>query len=516
MAYLIEQLEPQESWTTDDTADVDAEGGNEWQIKLESPSTYHHPLKFRIGCRRSLLRLARSRTLHRIGCLLLVLAGIQDYLLHQDYMNALAAKTSPTILTHLSANDQRLLADPRWQLNFGDRDGVRRTVLENQARWKKLGSGYEGDTFTCNDTVIKVYKTTQSPLRNCVPGTTSKLAWPPEIPVSLLLGGLADTTRPHELTVPDNVHFVPVLDYFLLPTAEDDEQQSGEWHLVTPFLSSGTLNHLAKRLRHLEPSLTTDELDAHFRPSFHRILEALDIMHSQHNLCHDDVKLDNIFVTDYLSAPVEAPGHTSYSADATKDTHWLLGDLGNAREPSHGYHTSLLWSHDNGQHADCRVNDLRRLVKSYVLFLQAATKRSATHRDAFVQSFLTASAPWSRLYWYTMNRNYDTLENGVVAAARHIQNMSTTVFSPVDAEGNTSGGMHLNTVSDGPTRDDIQRLVRPVLSAAWFDNTWLGIDEKSRKVWSVGRELRSGLGLSEKWAKIFGTMGIMKIPARHC
>lgn len=387
-------------------------------------------------------------------------------------------------------------------------------VLDNQAQWKKLGSGYEGNTFTFNGTVIKVFKTDQSPLRNCVPGTapSHNLAWPPEIPVSLLLGGLADTTQLS--TTPDDAHFVPILDYFLLPTTED-EPLVGEWHLITPFLSSGTLDHLAKRLRHHEPALTTDEIDAHFRPSLHRILEALDIMHSQHDLCHDDVKLDNIFVMDYTSPPLESPGHTNYTAANEKDTHWVLGDLGNAREPTHDYHTSLLWSHDNGQHADCRVNDLRRLIKSYILFLQAATKHSTVQRDTFVESFLTGSSPWSSLYWYTMNKDYSTLETGT---ARHIHDLSATVFSPVDAEGDmVSEGVNLAQIRDGPNRDEIQRLAQPSLDTAWFDHTWLGIDQQSRRVWSVGRELGSGLGLSERWAKIFGTMGILRTPsARRC
>lgn len=524
----IEILERRESWNTtddDNTSDVGSEGSSEWPIATDPPSSsryYINPFrKLRIqGRRRSLFRLARSRPLYRLGCLL-VLAAVQAYLLHRDYFNALAAKFSPTVFARISTDEEHFLARPRWQLQLDnidhgqqDASSTRRRVLDGHAQWNKLGSGYEGDTFAFNGTVIKVFKPDQSPLRNCVPGTTtSNLAWPPEIPVSLLLGGLAN-----EPTTPDDAYFVPILDYFLRPTAEDES--IGEWHLVTPFLSSGTLDHLAKRLRHHEPSLTTDEIDAHFRPSFHRILEALDIMHSQRDLCHDDVKMDNIFVRDYTSRPLETPGHTNYSVPDEKDTHWLLGDLGNAREPSHAYHASLLWSHDNGQHPDCRVNDLRRLVKSYILFLQAATKRSVAQRDVFVQSFLAASAPWSRLYWYTMNKmrnDDDALER--TGAARHFHDVSATVFSPVNAEVNmVSEGMDLTKIPDGPIQDEMQRLAAPNLNKAWFDHRWLGIDDQSRRVWAVGRELGSGLGLSEKWAKIFGTMGILRTPTarRRC
>lgn len=513
MASLDESdpVQRRESWTTDDTSDVGSEGSGEWLIAKPKYRSRYNPLRFRIGRCRSLLRLSRSRPIYRLGCLLLVLAGIQAYLLHRDYIGALAAKFSPTSFTRISTHDQQVLADPRWQLNTDGQDRPRWAALDNQARWKTLGSGYEGDTFAFDNMVIKVFKPGRSPLRNCVPGMASKLAWPSEIPVSLLLGGLVDTSRPDQ-TPPtsDDAQFVPILDYFLLPSSKDDHL--GEWHLITPFLSSGTLDHLAKRLRSQEPALKTDEVDAHFRPSFHRILKALVTMHSEYDLCHDDVKMDNIFVMDYASAPLESPGRTTYSAPNGKDTHWLLGDLGNAREPSHGYHTSLLWSHDNGQHPDCRVNDLRRLVKSYILFLQAATMRSAVHRDEFIQSFLSGSTPWSRLYWYTMNMGYGALETGGAAAAGHIHNLSATLFSPVDAEGN----MVPHKIPDGPTRDEVQRLARPVLEAAWFDHAWLGINAQSRRVWSVGRELGSGLGLSERWAKVFGTMGIMKTPARRC
>lgn len=495
----IDKLERQESWYTTDNEDSPSDGGPEGSYNI-------NPLRnIRIkGRRRSLLRLTRSRPFYRLACLVLVAVAVQAYLLHRSYFHALVAKFSPTAFARTSPDDELLLSNPRWQPQLDV--PTRRLLLDSRPQWSKLGSGYEGDAFVFNGTVIKVFKPERSPLRNCVPGiTTSKLAWPPEIPVSLLLGGLAQ-----EPTTPDDAHFVPILDYFLQATAEDGN--SGEWHLVTPFLASGTLDHLAERLRHHGPPLAIEEVDAHFRPSFHSILEALDTMHWQRDLCHDDIKMDNIFVKDYASPPLEAPGHTNYSLPAEQDTHWLLGDLGNAREPSHDYHTSLLWSHDNGQHPDCRVNDLRRLVKSYILFLQAATKGSVAQRDVFVESFLAASAPWGRLYWYAMNKmgNDDALESG---GARHLQDLSATVFSPVDAEGNmVSEGMNLSQIPDGPTRDEIQRLAVPNLDKAWFDHSWLAIDDQSRRVWSVGRELSNGLGLSERWAKVFGTMGIWRTP----
>lgn len=498
MAYLdnIEKLERQDSWsTTDDSlSDVSSEG--------ETWSSYKNPLKnIRIGGRRrrSLFRFARSsRHLHRLGCLLLVLAGVQAYLLHRDYLDALAAKYSPTTFARISTYDQHFLADPRWNLDAPHQPEIRNVVLENRAQWKKLGSGFEGKTFALDEAVIKVFNTNQSPLRNCVPGARDHLAWPSEIPVSLLLGGLANDER---TLIRDDAHFVPILDYFFLPN--DDGNNDGNWHLVTPFLHSGTLDHLAKRLRSHEPALTTSEIDAHFRPSFHRILEALDIMHSRYDLCHDDVKMDNIFVMNYTYPPHELSRITNNSIGNERDTHWLLADLGNARQPSHPYHVSRLWAHDNGQHPDCRVNDLRRLAKSYILFLQAATKRSADNKARFVEGFVQGSTPWSKLYWYTMNAE---------VSAREIHDHSKRAFSPVDAEGNT---IVSSETFDG--EDETQRLARPNLGGAWFDHAWLGIDQQSRRVWSASRELSRGLGLSERWANLFGKIGIWNTPvSRRC
>lgn len=510
MAKTDSEYQP-EDWTTDDPS------GSEACDDLATGNWFSPPyngLNIRIRRRHPLLRLFRSRFLYRFSYILLVLGTFQFFRLHRDYANALSAKFSPTLFTNIPQQKEYLLASRWWQQGLGDHDGMRQTVLENQEQWKTLGSGYEGDTFAFNDTVIKVFKPNSSPLRNCVPETLPHLEWPSEIPASLILGGLADSWESTP-TIPDDYNFVPILDYFL-STPED--KQNSRWHLITPFLTSGTLESLAKRLRRHEPPLTTEDIDASFRPSFNRILEALDTMHSQNNLCHDDLKMDNIFVMDYTSPPMRKPGNTNSSADIReKDTHWLLADLGNAREPSHAYHSSLLWSHDNDQHADCRINDLTRFLKSYLLFLRAASASSSSQIEDFNQAFLTSSAPWSQLYWYTMNSAQGPL-NGPTAA-RHIHSISATIFSAVGAEGNpavsppTTAGLQTNEIL---TSDEIQRLAQPNIQPAWFHHSWLRIDDHSRKAWSVSRELRSGMRLSEKWAKIFGTMGIFKTPSQHC
>ncbi|ROV87244.1 hypothetical protein VMCG_10755 [Cytospora schulzeri] len=380
----------------------------------------------------------------------------------------------------LSRQDEGLLDSTRWGMSAGDQHADRQGLLQNRGKWKSLGSGYEGDTFAYNGSVIKVFKPGRSPLRNCVPDVSPNIQWPPEIPVSLLLGGLRDQQH-HASSASAQNDFLPVIDYFLLPTSRNNHP--GEWHLVTPFLKSGTLEHLAKRLRLQDNPLTPDEVDARFRPSFNRLLRALDTMHMEHNLCHDDIKMDNIFVT-RQSSTTEATANTSSILSNGDDAHWLLADLGNARQPSHTYHSSLLWAHDNDQHADCRVNDVVRLVKSYMFFLQSA---SSTRNDAFNEPFLTASAPWSQLYWFTINSARQPLDG--TASAQRIFEVSNNVFPPSTTTGEELHSQYeVESIYDGAQSEDTHRLATPMMKAVWGERLWSGLGEPARKAFMISTD----------------------------
>src|SRR5690606_12814930 len=114
--------------------------------------------------------------------------------------------------------------------------------------------------------------------------------------------------------------------------------------------------------------------------------------HEDHNLCHDDVKTDNIFISP-----------SSSTANST-GPQWLLGDLGNARHPSHPYHSSYLWAPLNSQLPDCRANDVFRLLKSYATFL----RRSVSDAHAFDRVFFEGTEAWSCLYWRAREALLDT------------------------------------------------------------------------------------------------------------
>jgi hypothetical protein len=345
---------------------------------------------------------------------------------HRSSKASLRAKYQPT---KFGASEKSVLEAGgfHWEGNLDD-DVVfgklgSSDVWQHREDWTPLGSGFEGDTFLYKNYVIKTFKTIQSPPRNCLPSDISpalaptQRRWPSEIPASLLLGGLAAGEPQEGQAVPDQVDFVPVQGVFLAP-APAPAAGPATWHLVSPFLRSGHLYKLAKRLSSLTAPSSARALDARFRPSLNKLLSALDTMHNEHKLCHDDIKPDNIFVASYSASHIN-------ESEAAVDTHWLLADLGNVRQIDHAYHASQLWWSRNGQLVDCRANDVVRLVKSYVRFLQLASA-AAVPTDAddagtpapnFTQAFLQGAEPWSRLYWEVL-ADHDQPEADDKAAGR--------------------------------------------------------------------------------------------------
>ncbi|WQF84698.1 Putative serine/threonine-protein kinase, active [Colletotrichum destructivum] len=330
-----------------------------------------------VGTRRRGLKSFAARLTLRFLAVASIVVMYHLIELHLRYREAMRAKYLPTQFDSLSDYDEATLASTGWDADSYTENTERSTLLDNRQHWKKLGKGREGETFTFNNTVIKVYNEETTPFRNCMQDTrASPTRWPTEIPASLIMGGHRDGSTPPN-DDPYRELFVPVKDYFL--TTITDPSQPPKWHLVTPFLKSGTLKKLAKTLHAAsDGSPTYRELDQMFRPSFESLLSALDNLHMAHNLCHDDVKLDNIFV-----------------ASESDPRRWKLGDLGNAREPDHPYHLTPLWTADTPQLRDCRANDALRLTKAYLQFL----RRSGRNPDEFDDALMRGVDTLSRLYW---------------------------------------------------------------------------------------------------------------------
>lgn len=417
---------------------------------------------------------------------------------HRSSKASLRAKYQPT---NFGASENSVLEAGgfHWEGSLDDEVAFGKLgssdVWQHREDWTPLGSGFEGDTFLYKNSVIKTFKTIQSPPRNCLPANISpalaptQRRWPSEIPASLLLGGLATGEPQGGQAVPDHVDFVPVRAIFLAPAPAAGP---ATWHLVSPFLRSGHLYKLAKRLSSSAAPPSARALDARFRPSLNKLLSALDAMHNERKLCHDDIKPDNIFVASYSASP-------NNESEAAVDTHWLLADLGNVRHIDHAYHASQLWGARSGQLADCRANDVVRLVKSYVRFLQlgsaAAVPADADDAGAlaldFNRAFLQGTEPWSRLYWEVLadhdkpGPDDEAAGRGASAAAAALQTSLEHV--PLAAAG---GGGY-----SGPPS------VPARIAAAGGRHWWrLGA--------MVNQELRKGMTTSETLTRWLGVNGV--------
>jgi serine/threonine protein kinase len=319
--------------------------------------------------------------------LIITLVGIYHF--HVAFLasrKALKDKYGPTIYNSLTSTEQGRLNSTQWKWEGGLNSDVQRgsysrsELWDNRAEWKRLGSGFEGETFIYGNTVVKTYKTGNAPFRNCVPGSQDGLRWPTEIQASVVLGDLSDPD-----TLRSDNAFIPVVDYFLAAGAVG---HGAKWHLVTPYLPSGNLEKLARQLRESEETYTARDIDVLFRPSLEKVLGGLSTMHEKHGLCHDDIKFDNI-----LTAPTDISA--TYNPDPEVKTHWMLADMGNVREVNHRYHSSVLWSVLNNNLPDCRSNDVFRLIKTYMRFLRSSVDDVA----AFDTQFLAGNESWSQLFW---------------------------------------------------------------------------------------------------------------------
>ncbi|KAK5162736.1 uncharacterized protein LTR77_011219 [Saxophila tyrrhenica] len=272
---------------------------------------------------------------------------------------------------------------------------------------RHLKAGAQGLVYLCSDNANDasdqvIVKTISANARNPLPSHLQPSfdeftrSWPSEIEASLTLGG-------HNTA--DHSAFVPVLDYFVLRNA-GSSPEDWQWTMVTPFVSGGTLVEFSHRLQRVGKS--TEQLDNKYRPSLARVVTDLRTLHAQ-GYCHDDVKPQNLFV--------QGPDD------------WLLGDLGNTREVTHGWHDTHLW-HRRNQWSDCQLNDIRNALKSYLGFLRDAIP--SHDRGAFDYEFLHAANPWSRLYWEFVNEptaSHDVaLRDGDVGALSDLGRSHSRMF----------------------------------------------------------------------------------------
>ncbi|VUC28152.1 unnamed protein product [Clonostachys rosea] len=397
----------------------------------------------------------------------------------QKHRAELAVKYTPTRFGRFSTIIETSLKGHEWQWHGGPPPNEigerysREDALAHRDDWKQLGKGFEGKVFKYQGNVIKVFSSERAPLRNCLPGSESRVRWPTEIPASLILGGPASEQR-H----PNISDFLPVIDYYLSPKAGDED---GDWHLVTPFLPLGNLGKLARHLRRSGISYAARELDIIFRPSVERLLEVLNGMHLDSGLCHDDVKLDNVFLG---SSQLE---QDTSELELSSAKEWILGDLGNVRERDHPYHSSDLWIH-SGNLPDCRANDVLRLLKVYMTFL----RESAADPAAFDKEFFQDSQPWSRLFWSV----WEDAQNGRgLSASSALELSRETAHRPTDKPRE-------NAYVNRQPREERHILWRVVAG------------NSVARQWAVKKTLRIGAGdaMARKW----GLVLFLSVPRGAC
>ena len=299
---------------------------------------------------------------------------------------------------------------------------------------RHLGQGREGvvrlykDIVTGGDVVIKSwFRQGRNPLPdsllplfagkdNNISHVMSKTGreiglrnWPTEVEATLIFSGLNSSIPRWPATnassavgdglivgrpFGESYGILPAIDYFVGLRTEDslaltstgreaalrkhEQQYRLPWYLVTPVVGK-SLDDFVRTLP--DKGDLISDVDNEYRPGLDGLLVALDRLHSK-GYCHDDVKLDNIFT------------------GSGRNEQFILGDLGNVRQTDHPYHQTVDFTGRN-HWKDCRADDVRRLLMSYLQFLREASMRNdGSGSTVFDFDFqYTRKAPWTRLYW---------------------------------------------------------------------------------------------------------------------
>ncbi|KAI5818949.1 hypothetical protein BZA77DRAFT_175119 [Pyronema omphalodes] len=199
------------------------------------------------------------------------------------------------------------------------------------------------------------------------------------------------------LTTPKDGTIHP-LDIFHVPNTPP---QTHPWRMVLP-LYPGSLDSVASTTAFL--NLTTADLDFLYRPHFSAIFRTLGQMHQTteytgslsasdftiNGFCHDDVKLDNIFLKN-------------------RQHELLVGDMGQVRSLEHDWHKSNKW--------ECRLIDAHRSWRTYLTLLREGSlgaefsagqemgldkkedQSAWGAQGAFGRDLMEGKVQWAKAYW---------------------------------------------------------------------------------------------------------------------
>ncbi|KAI5803585.1 hypothetical protein DFH27DRAFT_610638 [Peziza echinospora] len=276
--------------------------------------------------------------------------------------------------------------------------------------------------------------------------------WPTEIPGTLWFTGKRGEKIGTDDTTAERA-YVEVLDYFYLK----NRWVKNNWQLVMPYYEDGTIDGLAKLIRHL--GLRPEEVDRVYRDNFLEYMDSLRRIHVE-GYCHDDIKVDNIFVS-----------------RTHNGTTWLVSDIGNIREFNHAHHASY--------GTNCRVSDVENALRTYVWFLRLASggKRSASRQKYYDEEFYRGRKSWSWVYWEWKSLSREHLDDTHVDVISELKR----VFELEAARGGRRGEHNIIN-PDGPSRIPTSASLIAAQEAEFSRKVRGAVDElaRDRQWWKRG------------------------------
>lgn len=191
------------------------------------------------------------------------------------------------------------------------------------------------------------------------------------------------------------------IDAFYVPSNSTDKSRPLLWKMVLP-LYGGALDSPTEALSYL--NMSTTAIDFLYRPRYRTVFEGLARMHTTQDpllnntgFCHDDIKIDNLFLRNGLHEII-------------------LGDLGQTRTLDDKFHNGWV---------DCRLVDAHRAWKTYLVLIRDASMRGRGPSE-FDAQFVTRTTEWAAAYWRWLEKERTVPQHMIDAQADAEWNEATT------------------------------------------------------------------------------------------
>jgi hypothetical protein len=170
------------------------------------------------------------------------------------------------------------------------------------------------------------------------------------------------------------------------------------------------------------------------------------------------------------------------------------------RNLQHPYHRSRLWLVDRAQLPDCRVNDVIRLAKTYLLFIRLCMNDKAV--NTFDTAFLDRDDALSNLYWMAVTTLQDgKLDHLSQTATQEVLQISRMLRPGISELIEADPQTPMMSTSLGKHPRILSRL---------FGGSSAAVSR------AVETELRYRLSLPAERARVYGLVSIMGYPQAPC